>query len=169
MKYILLSLLLIACASERSNPIAKVEVGGNFSEGSLKSIEAKKQTVVINLRSFDDKDYSSQDEKNERTLLTEKGISYYHVPMSPKQISQGVMDVQTLAKVANLIETNQGRNILVHCASKNRAAAAVAWYSGLKQDLQDEEILKLAKELGMTKEDIREALKNVLKAEAAVR
>lgn len=170
MKNIFLALVLVACSSiKKTDPLEKIEVGGEFTQSTLKTVEEKKQTVVINLRSFDDKNYSSSDEKNERDALTQKGISYYHVPMSPKQIAQGVLDVKGLAKVANIIEQNQGRNILLHCASKNRAAAAAAWYSGLKQDMPDEEIIKLAIQLGMSKEDTKEALKNVLKAEAAAR
>jgi len=82
---------------------------------------------------------------NQRVKAT--GIDYRHFPVT----GVGEMTPQLTAAVWDLWQNEAARPILLHCASGNRAAAALALAAIRHGGMSPQDALKLGKQAGLTK------------------
>jgi len=87
---------------------AQVTLAGKLVEGA-DAILAQRDTVVIDLRR------AQEQPQVEAELFRQRGITYENLPMS------GKVNAAQVAAFDELLSKYQGRDIVVHCASGNRA------------------------------------------------
>ena len=115
-------------------------VQGAPTEATFAALKAAGITRVFNLRTSPEGDFTF-----EETGSKAAGAAYAHCP-----VDHAFSDQAIDAFRAELRALPKGSRILVHCASGNRAAAALMTAWVLDQDMPEAEALALAKKSGLT-------------------
>ena len=96
-------------------------------------------------------------EIEERTLVTDNGMTYHHLPIS----GPGDLTRENVEKLDSLLADIGNETVLVHCASSNRVGALAALRASWLQGKSDEEALAVGNNWGLTK--MQPAVEQLLK------
>jgi len=98
----------------------RIITGGQPTEGQIRSVAEDGYQVVVNLATIDPR-YSLDDEGG---LAQSVGLAYLHIPVAWEQPTAADFD----AFVA-VMQQNQDKRVLVHCAANYRASAFYGLYA----------------------------------------
>lgn len=98
----------------------RIITGGQPTEGQIRSVAEDGYQVVVNLATVDPR-YSLEDES---VLAQSVGLAYHHIPVEWAAPTAAEFD----AFVA-VMQQNQDKRVLVHCAANYRASAFYGLYA----------------------------------------
>jgi uncharacterized protein (TIGR01244 family) len=101
--------------------------------------------IVIDLRDPSEHDW------DEAAAAAKLGLDYHNVPVSGRALSRDAME-----RIHAIVQENPDEEILLHCASGNRAAAWLAIHLVENEGMDAEEALAIGRETGLTKDSIAE-------------
>jgi protein tyrosine phosphatase (PTP) superfamily phosphohydrolase (DUF442 family) len=104
---------------------AMLDTGGQPSEEELAAAARDGIEVVINLALHDDPRYSLRDEPGTVNAL---GMHYVHIPVKFDAPTE-----QDLLAFFDVMETNAGKRILLHCAANKRVTAFLGLYRVIRR------------------------------------
>jgi protein tyrosine phosphatase (PTP) superfamily phosphohydrolase (DUF442 family) len=102
----------------------RLATGGQPSEEELAAAAADGVEVVINLALHDDPRYALPDETG---CVQGLGMKYVHIPV---QFDNPTED--DLAAFCDVMDSNQGRKTLLHCAANKRATVFLGLYRAIR-------------------------------------
>jgi len=141
----------------KGNRWANLYFSGQPNQAEIKELKAAGFATVINLRQKKEKKYN---ESWESALVRSEGLNYYNVPVSMKtEINDEFIDSIT-SKVGK--HRKEGK-VLIHCSSGNRVALWLGAHFKKDHGFSNELSFELAKELGLTKEDVQDKLRAYLR------
>jgi protein tyrosine phosphatase (PTP) superfamily phosphohydrolase (DUF442 family) len=98
----------------------RIITGGQPTEGQIRSAAEDGYQVVVNLATIDRR-YSLDDEAG---LAQSLGLAYHHIPVEWGAPTEADFDA-----FAAVMQQNQDKRVLVHCAANYRASAFYALYA----------------------------------------
>jgi uncharacterized protein (TIGR01244 family) len=139
---------------ERIQINQQITVGAQPSEAELKAMSDEGVKSVINLRTDDEK-MQRLDPEAEGRKVRQFGMEYVHIPVSMQQADEELVDKfrHKLDEVA--------KPVYIHCRMGKRAGAFAMMDQASKKDMQGEETLEKAEEMGFECEE--EALANFVR------
>jgi len=109
--------------------------------------------VVIDLRDPSEHDW------DEAAAAEAIGLQYHNVPVSGRALSREAMQ-----RIDAIVRENEGEEILLHCASGNRAAAWLAIHLVEGEGMDVDEALAIGRRTGISKDAIAENVTAYLEA-----
>ena len=104
--------------------------------------------VVINLRSRRENKKLDFDPKK---VSKSVGIAYHNIPL----MKRGAPSDMAMAKIEKIIMQNDGKRVLLHCSSGNRAAAWYAAYMAKKTRMTTDAAIENAKKVGLRNKKLK--------------
>jgi protein tyrosine phosphatase (PTP) superfamily phosphohydrolase (DUF442 family) len=98
----------------------RIITGGQPTEGQIRSAAEDGYHVVVNLATIDPR-YSLDDEAG---LAHSVGLAYHHIP-----VEWGAPTSQDFDAFVAVMQRNQDKRVLVHCAANYRASAFYSLYA----------------------------------------
>ncbi len=131
--------------------IVNFYVAGQPSEKGLVEARARGVRTVVNLRAPDEKiDF------DEKKAVETLGLAYVSIPVTPQTLSDAQLEeFVTTLKAAR-------KQVLIHCASGNRASALWAAYLGVNYGLEADRAIRLAESSGLKSGDLKAFVKDYL-------
>ena len=88
---------------------------------------------------------------DEPELVHKLGMQYVNV-----SVRQGALDDTVMEQVLEVVRENQGRPLLLHCASANRVGGALIPYFILDQGMSEDDAVEAAMKIGLRGADLLE-------------
>jgi protein tyrosine phosphatase (PTP) superfamily phosphohydrolase (DUF442 family) len=159
---LLVALLLAAGCAVAEEAAAPGEVEGPFVWGAVPNVtrlgnlwfagqpdaaalEAAKQkgiAVVVNMREPDEMRW------DEAAAVEDHGMSYFSVPVSRSR----AYSAQTFDRIAEIVEENSEKQILIHCGNSNRVGGWLATQLVQREGLSIDDALVVARSAGLNQE-----------------
>ena len=98
----------------------RIITGGQPTEGQIRSVAEDGYQVVVNLATIDPR-YSLDDEAG---LAQSVGLDYHHIP-----VEWGAPTFDDFDAFVKVMQQNQDKRVLVHCAANYRASAFYGLYA----------------------------------------
>ena len=118
---------------------ATVVTGGQPSAAHFRALKDAGVEVVLDIR-----DPMEPRGFDEQALMDELGLEYRVVTVSDAHLTD-----QTLGAITEVMRQNDGRQVLVHCASGNRVGGALIPWLILDQAMTEEEATMAAMRMGL--------------------
>jgi protein tyrosine phosphatase (PTP) superfamily phosphohydrolase (DUF442 family) len=108
--------------------------------------------VVVNLREPDEMSW------DEAGAVQGLGMSYFSVPVSRRR----PYSARAFDRIAEIVEANSGKQILIHCGNSNRAGAWLATQLVQREGLSVDEALAVARRAGLNQEPFVQRVRDYL-------
>ena len=171
---LLVALLLAAGSQAAEEATAPEDVEGPFVWGAAPNVthlgnlwfaaqpdaaglEAAKQNgvaLVVNLREPDEMHW------DEAGAVEGLGMSYFSVPVSRLR----PYSAQAFDRIAEIVEANSGKQILIHCGNSNRVGAWLATQLVQRESMGVDEALAVARRAGLNQEPFVQRVRDYLAA-----
>lgn len=122
---------------------------GQPDEAALAAAREQGIEIVLNLRAPDELDW------DEGSAAEALGLTYYNVPIPGK----GPFPPEAIARIDALVEEYHGREMLIHCASGNRAAGWFATHLVRTHDMSVDDALAVGRRAGITSAGIEDRVR----------
>ncbi len=139
---------------ERIQINQQITVGAQPSEAELKAMSEEGVKSVINLRTADEKMQRLDPEAEGRTVR-KFGMQYVHVPVSMEQADEELVD-----RFRHELD-EAAKPVYIHCRMGKRAGAFTMMDQAVKKDMQGQETIEKAEDMGFECEE--EALANFVR------
>jgi uncharacterized protein (TIGR01244 family) len=140
-----------------ANKFADIYFTAQPSEQDLMALKKIGVKTIVNLRKNIEKDYK---ESNEENLVKKLNLTYVHIPVDLKLLSQPVkIDQITYA----IMEHRKKGPVLIHCSSGNRSAYWAGIHFFKDHGYSRKNSYKTAVALGLDDEEVGKTLKETLK------
>jgi uncharacterized protein (TIGR01244 family) len=142
--------------------IADAKQEGDLVVAGLPSIEgydalAAAHPGAIVVSNLSDEEAQQRLGFDEEQALRERGLTFVQIPLGADRIERADVD-----RFAAVMADANGRTVLVHCASGNRAGGLYAAYLALHRGVPLEDALAQAKSLGLSKGPTVDAVRTVV-------
>jgi protein tyrosine phosphatase (PTP) superfamily phosphohydrolase (DUF442 family) len=135
----------------KANRFSNLYLSAQPSLEDLRDLKKQGFSTVINLRG--PKEY---DEKAERNLLKTQGVNYYNIPFYK---NSKLTDEYITSVTKKVMKHRKEGKLLVHCSSGNRVGIWLGGHFYKDHGLSKDESIKMAKDLGLTKEAAEKKLR----------
>lgn len=117
-------------------------------------VEAKERGigVVINLRAPSESDW------DEESAAKGLSLAYFNVPVS----GTAPFSPAAINQIDALVKLHSDKKILMHCSSGNRAAGWLAIHLASQHGMETAEAMQVANKAGITKEGIRDKVRQYI-------
>jgi len=169
---LLVALLLATGSHAAEEATAPEDVEGPFVWGAVPNVtrlghlwfagqpdaaglEAAKRSgiaVVVNMREPDEMSW------DEAGAVEGLGIGYFSVPVSKSR----PYSAQALDRIAEIVEANSGKQILIHCGNSNRAGAWLATQLVRRDGMSVDDALAVARRAGLNQEPFVQRVRDYL-------
>lgn len=129
----------------------RIILSGTPDGESLNELKKRGVTRVIDLR-------SPQEATGFHVTVKEAELTYHNVPF----FNENGINAESIAKIEKLVAENPNTQLLVHCASGNRAASWLAIHMNQEHGRSKDESLELAKQAGLTSPKLTEITKTYM-------
>ncbi len=124
-----------------------VALSGRPDDEEFRAAQEAGYATVVNLLTVD------EGAAGEALLVSVLGMRHVHVPIAGPNVTPASAD-----ELAGVLDSGDGRPVLIHCASGQRAAGVYALYLVRHRDVELHDALDRAAELGLTKAAVRDAV-----------
>jgi protein tyrosine phosphatase (PTP) superfamily phosphohydrolase (DUF442 family) len=118
-------------------------IGGEPSSEGYRQIRERGVEAVVDLRSQTDKQQASAD------IAQELGMDYLSLPIDPKD-----MQPEQASLFLRFMREHQGKQVLIHCGSANRASGMYAVYLGAELGLPADKAIERARRTGLREAEL---------------
>lgn len=134
--------------------VRHITIAGQPDAQGLKKAQNEGIQVVLNLRGLDEPG------GEHAALIQELGMSYQQIPI----MGNGGLNPQAVDQISAAVAAADGKPILLHCASGNRAAAWLAIHLAEQQGhgMAIDEALKVARKAGLTSDALAQLVRDYL-------
>ncbi len=139
-------LAAIAGAPHAAQPLPHLLTSGQPTPQQLEALKAAGAEVI-----FDIRDPMEPRGFDEAELVRKLGMRYVNV-----SVLQGALDDATMEAVLTELRQDEGRTMLLHCASANRVGGALIPYLILDQGLSEDDAVEAATRVGLRGADLLE-------------
>ena len=120
-------------------------------QAGLQAARANGITTIVNLRGPQELDW------DESAIVNDAGMRYINIPISGRS---DTLDPNVMQQISTTIESLAGENVLVHCASGNRAAAWYATHLVDRRGMSESQATSIAESVGLTSDGMKQRLHN---------
>ena len=139
-------------AAERVTRVSRLWFAGQPDLEGLEAARDNGVSLVINMREPGELDW------DEAAAVESLGMRYANVPI-PRQ---GPLPASALEEVEQLVKEHPDEQILIHCASGQRAAGWLATHMTSRHGLETQTALDVARRAGMTKPGVERRVRDYL-------
>ncbi|MDX1555043.1 MAG: sulfur transferase domain-containing protein [Xanthomonadales bacterium] len=131
--------------------VGRFYIAGQPDLEALQQAKENGVSIVINLR------MSSEFDWDEAGAAASAALDYHQVPVRG---GRPELDASAMQAITDIVEASPDAQVMVHCASGNRAAAWLAVYLAENQGVSADEAVAVANRAGLT----REGMENKVRA-----
>jgi protein tyrosine phosphatase (PTP) superfamily phosphohydrolase (DUF442 family) len=136
----------IAGATNAAQPLPHLLTSGQPTPQQLEALKEAGCEVV-----FDIRDPMEPHGFDEPALVRKLGMRYVNV-----SVLQGALDDATMEAVLAELRADEGRTVLLHCASANRVGGPLIPYLMLDKGLSEDDAVETAMRIGLRGADVLE-------------
>jgi len=126
--------------------LAHIVTGGQPGPDQFRALREAGVEVILDIR-----DPMEPRPFDEARLVEELGMRYYNVP-----VVSGRVDDQVMARVLEVLRSENGRSTVFHCGSGNRVGGAMIAYLVLDQGMNEQDAVVQAMRMGMRSSEMLE-------------
>jgi protein tyrosine phosphatase (PTP) superfamily phosphohydrolase (DUF442 family) len=139
-------------AAESVTRVSRLWFAGQPDPAGFEAARDSGVGLVINLREPDELDW------DEAAAVESLGMSYASVPI-PRQ---GPLPASALEEIELLVKEHPDEQVLVHCASGQRAAGWLATHMVSRHGMETEPALDVARRAGMTSSGMEQRVRDYI-------
>lgn len=133
-------------------------IGGEPTDKGYRQMHDKGVDAIVDLRNPSAK----QEESAEQAKKL--GVDYVNLPIDPNHMEDG-----KASAFLDFMKQHQGKQVLIHCGSANRASGMYALYLGAVKKVPTPQAIERAKQAGLREPDLERDVRNYLETKAAPR
>jgi len=126
-------------------------IGGEPSSEGYRQLRERGVEAVVDLRNQNDKQQASAE------IAQELGMDYLSLPIDPKD-----MQPEQASLFLRFMREHQGKQVLIHCGSANRASGMYAVYLGAELGVPADKAIERARRTGLRETELERDIRAFL-------